>query len=30
LILYFNQIPIDKIPSALESLINLWCSDGTN
>jgi GntR family transcriptional regulator/MocR family aminotransferase len=24
LILYFNQIPIDEIPSALESLINLW------
>ena len=27
LILYFNQIPIDKIPFALESLINLWRSD---
>ncbi len=27
LILYFNQIPIDKIPSALESLIELWHSN---
>lgn len=27
LILYFNQIPIDKIPSAIESLIELWKSD---
>lgn len=27
LILYFNQIPLDKIPSALETLIELWQSD---
>jgi len=27
LILYFNQIPIDKIPSALEALIEFWRSD---
>ncbi|MBK5246838.1 MAG: PLP-dependent aminotransferase family protein [Peptostreptococcaceae bacterium] len=27
LILHFNQIPIDKIPSALEALIELWQKD---
>ena len=27
LILYFNQIPLDKIPPALESLLELWQSD---
>ena len=27
LILYFNQIPLEKIPLALEGLINLWRSD---
>jgi len=27
LILYFNQIPVDKISSALDALIDLWQSD---